>query len=47
MQGLMVVCLIVDEILNIDVKCIKGTGVQNIGQGHWVTGSRYLPFQYI
>ena len=47
MQGLMVVCLIVDEILNIDVKCIKGTGAQNIGQGHRVTGSRYLPFQYI
>ena len=33
MQGLMVVGLIVEEILNIDVKCVKGTGVQNIGQG--------------
>ena len=19
-----------------DVKCVKGTGAQNIGQGHWV-----------
>ena len=36
MQGLMVVGLIVEEILNIDVKCVKGTGVQNIGQGHRV-----------
>ena len=34
MQGLMVVGLIVEEILNIDVKCVKGTGAQNIGQGH-------------
>ena len=33
MQGLMVVGLIVEEILNVDVKCVKGTGVQNIGQG--------------
>ena len=44
MQGLMVVGLIVEEILNVDVKCVKGTGVQNIGQGH---RSRYLPSQYI
>ena len=36
MQGLMVVGLIVEEILNVDVKCVKGTGAQNIGQGHWV-----------
>ena len=36
MQGLMVVCLIVEEILNVDVKCVKGTGAQNIGQGHGV-----------
>ena len=35
MQGLMVVGLIV-EILNADVKCVKGTGAQNIGQGHRV-----------
>ena len=35
-QGLMVVSLIVEEILNVDVKCIKGTGAQNIGQGHRV-----------
>ena len=34
MQGLMVVGLIVEEILNVDVKCVKGTGAQNIGQGH-------------
>ena len=30
----MVVGLIVEEILNLDVKCVKGTGAQNIGQGH-------------
>ena len=36
MQGLMVVGLIVEEILNVDVKCAKGTGAQNIGQGHRV-----------
>ena len=34
MQGLMVVGLIVEEILNVDIKCVKGTGAQNIGQGH-------------
>ena len=28
MQGLMVVGLIVEEILNIDIKCVKGTGAQ-------------------
>ena len=36
MQGLVVVGLIVEEILNSDIKCVKGTGAQNIGQGHWV-----------
>ena len=36
MRGLMVVGLIVEEILNVDVKCVKGTGAQNIGQGHRV-----------
>ena len=36
MQGLVVVSLIVVEILNVDVKCVKCTGVQNIGQGHRV-----------
>ena len=36
MQGLMAVGLIVEEILNVDVKCVKGTGAQNIGQGHRV-----------
>ena len=33
MQGLMVVGLIVEEILNVNIKCAKGTGAQNIGQG--------------
>ena len=36
MQGLVVVGLIVEEILNVAVKCIKGTGAQNIVQGHRV-----------
>ena len=36
MQGLIVAGLIVEEILNVDVKCVKGTGAQNIGQGHRV-----------
>ena len=36
MQGLMVVGLIVEEILNVDVICVKGNGAQNIGQGHRV-----------
>ena len=36
MQGLMVVGLIVEEILNVDAKYVKVTGAQNIGQGHWV-----------
>ena len=35
-RGLMVVGLIVEEILNVDIKCVKGTGAQNIGQGHRV-----------
>ena len=34
MQGLMVVGLIVEEILNVDIKCVKSIGAQNIGQGH-------------
>ena len=33
MQGLVVVGLIVEEILNFDVKCVKVTGARNIGQG--------------
>ena len=44
-QGLMVVGFIVEEILNVDVKCVKGTGAQNIGQGHLVkipAESKYL-----
>ena len=36
MRGLMVVGLIVEEILKVDVKFVKGNGVQNIGQGHRV-----------
>ena len=36
MRGLIVVGLIVEEILNVDVKCVKGTEAQNIGQGHRV-----------
>ena len=36
MQGLVIVGLIVEEILKVDVKCVKCTGGQNIGQGHRV-----------
>ena len=36
MQGLVVVGLIFEEISKTNVKCVKVTGVQNIGQGHWV-----------
>ena len=36
LQGLMVVGLIVEEISNVDAKCVKVTGGQNIGQGHRV-----------
>ena len=36
MQDLVVVDLIVEEILNVDVNCVKGTGAQNTGQGHRV-----------
>ena len=35
-QGLVVVGFIVEEILNVDVKCVKGTRAQNIGQDHRV-----------
>ena len=31
MQGLVVVCLIVEKIWNVNVN-----GAQNIGQGHWI-----------
>ena len=34
MQGLVVVGLIFEEIPNINIKCVKVTGVHNIGQGH-------------
>ena len=36
MQGIVVVGLIFEEISNINVKCVKVTGVQNIGQSHRV-----------
>ena len=36
LQGLIVVGLIVEEISNVDAKCVKVTGAQNIGQGHRV-----------
>ena len=32
MQGLVVVGLIFEEIPNINIKCVKVTGVQSIGQ---------------
>ena len=32
----MAVGLIVEEISNVDEKCVKVTGAQNIGQGHRV-----------
>ena len=44
MQGLVVIGLIFEEIPNINIKCLKVTGVQNIGQDD---RSRYLPSQYI
>ena len=34
MQGLVVVCLIVEKIWNVNVNCVNGA--KNIGQGHWV-----------
>ena len=36
MQDLVVVGLIFEEITNINLKCVKGTGVQNIDQGQLV-----------
>ena len=38
MQALVVVCLIVEKIwnVNVNVNCVKVTGALNIGQGHWV-----------
>ena len=36
MQGLVVGGIIVEEILNVNVNCVKCTGEQNIGQGHRV-----------
>ena len=34
MQGLVVVVLTFEEIPNINIKCLKVTGVHNIGQGY-------------
>ena len=36
MQGLVVEDFIFEEIPNINVKCVKVSGMQNIGQGHQV-----------
>ena len=36
MQGLVVLRLILKKIWNVNVNCVKVTGAQNIGQGHWV-----------
>ena len=36
MQGLVVVGLIFEEIPNINIKCVKVTGVHKTGQGHQV-----------
>ena len=36
MQCCVVVCLIFEEISNVDVKCVKVNGTQKIGQGHRV-----------
>ena len=34
MQGMVVVGLIVEEISNVDVKCVKVTGAWPLGQGY-------------
>ena len=36
MQGLVVVGLKVEEISNMDIKCVKVTRAQNICQDHWI-----------
>ena len=36
MQGLVVVGFTVEEISNVNEKCVKVTGAQNIGQGYQV-----------
>ena len=43
MQGLVVVGLIVEEIWNVDVKCVKITGAGNISQAHRVK----VPAEYV
>ena len=42
MQCLVVVGLIVEEIWNVDVICVKVTAARNIGHGHWVKVSAEL-----
>ena len=45
MQGLVVVGLIFEEIPNINIKCVKVTGVHNIGQGHqYIEKKCYIRF---
>ena len=39
MQGLVIVGLIVEELSNVDVECVKVTAARNIGQGHQVNKS--------
>ena len=39
MQGLVVVGLTVEELLNVDTKCVKVNAARNIGQGHRVNTS--------
>ena len=43
MQGLVVVCLMFQEISNVDVKCVKVTGAQNMsrspGQDTYLVGT--------
>ena len=36
LKGLTIVGLIIEEISNVDAKCVKVTGAQDIGQGHRV-----------
>ena len=47
MQGLVVVCLIVEKIWNVNVNYVKVNGAQNIGQGHWVNISANIICQEV
>ena len=44
MQDLGVVGLIVEEISNVDVKCVKVNGARNIGQGHRIKEEKFARF---